>query len=415
MTPLNLSEMRCDENSLRYRTWAEISLGAAEHNYKVIRDLTPTAGICCVIKGNAYGHGAVMLGHLYESLGAAWFAVSNIEEALQLRQGGIRTPILILGYTPVHCAELLAKYGIAQCVYSEDYGRALGEHADRAGVRVRVHIKLDTGMGRIGFLCRNEEQNELEQILNVCSQNSLEPEGLFAHFSSADCADGETETKEQMQRFEHAERFLSERGLTFSIRHCANSAGIMKYADSHLDMVRAGIILYGYPPGEGFEAARDLIPVMTVRTVVSYVKELRAGETVGYGRSFRAEKPMRVATIPIGYADGLHRTAGNGRYSVMVNEKPAPIIGRICMDQVMLDVTDVPCSPGDPVTVFGTTPGNTADDLAAAAGTISYEVLCAVGGRVPRAYTQKGKLLAWTDLLYDQDLKKAGTVTEREV
>lgn len=415
MNQFDISSILSSEYALRHRTWAEINLDAAEQNYKAVRAMAPNAGVCCIIKANAYGHGAIMLARLYETLGAAYLAVSNIEEALQLRQGGIRMPILVLGYTPALCAELLARHGITQCVYSAEYGYRLAEGALHAGVRVKIHIKLDTGMGRIGFLCRNGEYSELEQILSICQQPSLEPEGLFTHFSSADCAEGDAETRTQLERFAQAEQYLRDRGLTFAIRHCANSAGILRYAGSHLDMVRAGIVLYGFPPADGMSGGEELAPVMTVRAVVSHVKDIQPGETVGYGQAFKAKKPMRIATIPIGYADGLSRSAGNGRYAFLINGKPAQIVGRVCMDQVMVDVTHLPCAPGDLATVFGTEPGCRADDLARAAGTISYEVLCAVGGRVPRAYTQGGKLLAWTDLLYDQDLKTTDATAEREV
>ena len=287
MNQFNISSILSSEYALRHRTWAEINLDAAEQKFKTVRALAPNSGICCIIKANAYGHGAIMLARLYETLGAAYLAVSNVEEALQLRQGGIRMPILVLGYTPALCAELLARHGITQCVYSADYGYRLAEGALHAGVRVKIHIKLDTGMGRIGFLCRSREYSELEQVLSVCQQPSLDPEGLFTHFSSADSAEGEEETKLQRDRFREAEQYLRERGLVFSIRHCANSAGILRYEDSHMDMIRAGIVLYGFPPADGMVAGKMLVPVMTVRAVVSHVKDIPARS--GY---MRAQTPQ---------------------------------------------------------------------------------------------------------------------------
>ena len=392
------------EHALRLRTWAEIDLDAVEQNFKQIQKQAKDAKICCVVKANAYGHGAVVLAGLYKRLGAAYLAVSNIEEALQIRQSGNDLPILVLGYTPPACARLLSEQQISQCVFSADYGSELAKEARLSGVKVKIHIKIDTGMGRIGFLCRREENAEIEPIVALCQNSALDPEGIFMHFSSADMAEGREETERQLSKFQNVIRELHDLGVTFRISHCANSAGILAFEKTHMDMVRAGIILYGLPPSDDLGLVPGMKPVMTVRTIISHIKDVEPGEGISYGQTFVADKKMRVATIPIGYADGLSRLAGNGKYSVLISNQKAPILGRVCMDQCMVDVSDIPCSIGDIVTVFGSTEGNTAHDLAKAAQTISYEEVCSVGGRVPRAYMRHGQIVSWTDLLYDSDL-----------
>lgn len=391
---------------IRRRTWTEIDLDKAEQNYQKVKTAVgDSVKICCVIKANAYGHGAIRMASFYQKLGADYLAVSNIEEALQLRKKKIVTPILILGYTPEECAGILAIHGITQTVYSYEYGLRLSECAKRLGVKVKIHIKLDTGMGRIGFLCRKSANNELEEAKEICSRESLIPEGIFTHFAVADeNTDGDGFTAEQLDQFLYGVSYLKEKGIEFSIRHCANSAAIFDHPECHLDMVRAGIVLYGLKPSEKLRQLPELQPVMALKSVISHKKEVYPGETVSYGRTFLANRKTTVATVPIGYADGLWRANGMSECYMLVNDRYAPIIGRICMDQLMLDVSEIDCHEGDIVTVFGADRVCSADAIARRNGTINYEIVCAIGERVPRAFICNGRIHDWQDSIYKGDL-----------
>lgn len=391
---------------IRRRTWAEIDLDNARKNFQTIRETVgDRVKICCVIKANAYGHGAVRMASFYQKMKADFLAVSNIEEALQLRKNHIKLPILILGYTPEECAGILATNAITQAVYSYEYGKRLAECAEALGVQVKIHIKLDTGMGRIGFLCRQSAENELEQVCDVCRMNALIPEGVFTHFAVADeNTDGDDFTAEQLRYFTDAIQALEEQGIHFSIRHCANSAAIFDHPESHLDMVRAGVVLYGLKPSEKMRLLPALSPVMSLKSVISHIKDIYPGETVSYGRSFLANRKTTVATVPIGYADGLWRANGMAECYMLVNGHYAPIIGRICMDQLMLDVSEINCKVGDVVTVFGADRLCSADSIARRNGTINYEIVCAIGERVPRAFITDGKIHDWQDSIYKGDL-----------
>ena len=380
-------------DGIRRRTWAQIDLDAAAYNFEVVKQAAGTA-VCCVIKANAYGHGAVQLGRLYARLGADMLAVSNIEEALQLRRGGVMLPTLILGYTPPECASVLSMNGIVQCVYSEEYANALSSAAVAAGITVCVHIKLDTGMGRIGFLTANAAKC-------VCTLPGLTAEGVFTHFAVADEGEcGDAFTRSQFDSFLCAAKELCEIAGRPLMRHCSNSAAIFDHSEYALDMVRAGIVLYGLSPSRRVRNMPKLKPVMTLNTVVSHIKNISAGDTVSYGRTYKASRTTRIATVPIGYADGFLRTVG-GRYGMLVNGHLAPIAGRVCMDQTMLDVTGLDVSVGDVVTVFGGNDAVSADAMAAAAGTINYEVVCAVGERVPRFFVRDGAVIEVYDKIYE--------------
>ncbi len=392
---------------IRRRTWAEIDLDNARHNYMALKDTVgERVKICCVIKANAYGHGAERMAEFYQQMGADYLAVSNIEEALQLRGKNIKVPILILGYTPEECAGVLSVYNITQTVYSYDYGKSLAGVAEELGVKVRIHIKIDTGMGRIGFLCRNPLQNELDEVALICKENSLIAEGIFTHFAVADeNTEGDGFTAEQFQSFNYAVDALKRQGITFDIRHAANSAAIFDHPECHLDMVRAGIVLFGLKPSEKMRNVPVLYPVMSLKSVVSHIKEIYPGETVSYGRAFIANRKTTVATVPIGYADGLWRGNGMNDCYMLVDGQYAPIIGRICMDQLMLDVSENNCNVGDVVTVFGADRLCSADTIARRNGTINYEIVCAIGERVPRAFISDGKIHDWQDSIYKDDLK----------
>ena len=381
----------------KYRAWAEIDLDNAEHNFQQIKAATGSL-VCCVIKANAYGHGAVQLAKLYQACGADYLAVSNIQEALQLRRQRITLPILILGYSSPRCAKLLADHHVTQCVFSYEYGMDLARAAAEARVTVKVHLKIDTGMGRIGFLCRDNNKNELEAAAEVCRQPYLESEGIFTHFATADEGeDGEAYTRAQFSLFTQAIDRLAEVGVTFPIRHCANSAAIFDYPESHLDMVRAGIVLYGLPPSEHLRNQPDLRPVMSLRSVISHIKTVEADESVSYGRTYTAPTSRQIATVPIGYADGFSRENGQSGYQLCVNGQAASIVGRVCMDQLMLDVTGIECQVGDDIVVFGDTAPFTADRVASLGHTINYEVVCDVGKRVPRVFIRNGEIIEWKD------------------
>lgn len=389
---------------VRERTWAEVDMDAIRHNYQAIRrTLPPDVRLCCVVKANAYGHGASKLAPLYQQLGADWFAVSNIEEALQLRRCGVTRPVLVLGYTPAACAPLLAQQDLSQCVYSLAYGRQLSEAAVAAGVTVKMHIKLDTGMGRLGFQCLDTADGEdsVAAAETVCRLPGLIPEGVFTHFACADEGEaGDDCSRLQAQRFAAAVERLEQAGIAFSIRHCANSAALSEYPECRMDMVRAGIILYGLQPSQQLRQPLALQPAMSLKSVVSHVKTVSPGTTISYGGTFTAQRSMTVATVPIGYADGFWRGNGSAGMRLTVAGQPAPILGRVCMDQLMLDVTGIDgVQVGDEVTVFGTAPALTADAMAALNGTIGYEVICAVGERVPRLYTEGGQVVDVLDNL----------------
>ena len=380
------------------RTWAEIDLDAIEHNYKEIRSsLTPGCKMMCVIKADGYGHGAEALGRFYERLHAEWFAVSNMEEGIQLRDAGVEAPILILGYTPPALAEELSEFGLSQAVFSESYAAALSNEAQKAGVTVNIHIKLDTGMTRIGLWCRSADDTGLiDAAERIARLTNLHLEGAFTHFPVADEGEtGEAETRKQFENFQAALSALAARGIDIEVKHCANSGAIMEYPEMHLDAVRPGIILYGLMPSNSIRRRFDLRPAMSLKSVVSQMKTVPKGVRVSYGGTFETEKETVVATVPIGYADGYPRRFSNTA-EMLVRGKRAKIIGRVCMDQIMLDVTDIPgVREGNIVTVFGRD-GDALlplDELAALNGTINYEMACLISKRVPRIYYQHGKMI----------------------
>ena len=389
------------------RTWAEIDLDVIAANYRYIKTGTD-AKVCCVIKADAYSHGDVYLARKYQQLGAEYFAVSNIEEALRLRAAGISTPVLILGYTPAENAQILAENEITQCVYSTEYAEKLSEKAVAFNCSVRIHIKVDTGMSRLGFCYQNTEADAsaIDEIAAVCALPGLKHEGIFTHFAVADDGErGECFTRNQMNCFTHLVEELKEKGLEFKLKHCANSAGTLDFTDSHFDMVRAGIILYGLTPSGAMRNKGDFKPALSLKSVVSNVKTIRKGATVSYGRTFTAEKDMYIATVPIGYADGYSRHLSEAGACLLLRGRRCPIVGRVCMDQLMIDLGDMDdVKIGEVVTVIGTD-GNesvTADELAALDGTINYEVLCSIGTRVPRIYLEGGKEVARHNYIYSE-------------
>lgn len=377
------------------RTWAEVSLDALRHNLQAIRRLlSPGCRLMAVVKADAYGHGDRFCAREMADAGADWFGVSNIEEALSLRDAGITQPILILGTTPPEEAGTLCSRGITQTVFSLEYAMQLQAEAQRQGVTVSAHIKIDSGMGRIGFDSFDRESC-VDAVAAACALKNLSAEGIFTHFSSADEDGGEDDgyTRAQFARFMAVIGALEQRGLRFPLRHCCNSAATLRFPEMHLDMVRPGLILYGLYPGECCRPFARLQPAMQLKSAVSMVKDLPAGRSVSYGRHFLSGAPMRVATLPIGYADGYHR-ALSGRGEMLLCGRRVPVIGNVCMDQLMCDVTDVPgVRAGDVATIFGEGEGAflPIEEMADAIGTISYEIVCLIGKRVPRLYFRDGQ------------------------
>lgn len=380
------------------RTWAEIDLDAAAHNFDIIKEAAAGGPVIAVIKADAYGHGAKRMAELYVEMGAAGFAVSNIEEAIELRRDGIRLPILILGYTPVEEAADLVKYDILQAVFSREYAQKLSASAVAWHFSIKMHLKLDTGMGRIGFNCRSAAAVDagVQEAVYAARLPGLRCEGAFTHFATAD-RDNDPDgvfTAAQYDRFSAAVAKIEAAGVPLPVCHCCNSAATMLHADKHLNGMRAGIILYGLTPNPGLEFIDRFQPVMSLKSTVSMVKRIHAGETVSYGRTFAAAEDMDVATVSIGYADGYPRTASNkGR--VLIHGRYAPVVGRVCMDQLIVDVSGIPdVREGDVVTMFGTDGGFniSAEEVAGYADTINYETVCDVGLRVPRVYLKGGSV-----------------------
>mgnify|MGYP001006191691 FL=1 len=371
------------------RTWADISLDNLNHNYQQLRAKIPSGcRLLGVVKADAYGHGAVPISRHLCELGAEFLAVSNLEEAMQLRRGGIRRPILILGYTPPAYARDLVAMGLRQEVHSLEYARALHEELKGSERRLKVHIKLDTGMSRLGFFAYDHPKT-VEELKEVAQMPKLLIEGIFMHFPVADSIDGADAnfTHTQFERFTQMLSALKGVGIEPEIRHCCNSGATILYPEFALDMVRPGIITYGNAPSEELEGAISLRPMMSLHSMVAQVRTVPAGTDISYGRLYRTTHDTRVAVLPIGYADGLSRLL-TGKASFYLRGKLVPVIGRICMDMCMLDVSEVPdAKPGDIVTIFGYDDDGTlvpCERLAAAQGTINYELLCQISKRIPR-------------------------------
>ena len=370
------------------RTWAEVSLENIEHNYRDIRGTLPSGcRYMAVVKANAYGHGAAPVAARFAAAGADYLGVACLEEAAQLRQAGLTLPILILGYTSPRQAAELVTLDITQTVVDETQGRALSQALQGAGQRLKIHLKLDTGMGRLGFPTWDDAA--LEAARRVRTLPGLEAEGVFTHFAVSDEPDKDY-TAEQLARFTAALGALEAGGGRFEIRHCANSGAVINYigdldkADC-ADMVRVGLAGYGLYPGAEHGSV-DLRPAMRLCTRVAAVTKHRAGDTISYGRTFTAARDMRLAVLPIGYADGLHRVLSS-KLEILLGGVRVKQVGRICMDMCMVDITDGPdVSVGDVATVFGG-PALPVEEQAEKAGTISYELVCAVSPRVRRVYT----------------------------
>ena len=366
-------------------TWAEIDLDNLEHNMKEIAKLCKGKEIIAVLKADAYGHGALDVARTLINGGATKLGVAVITEALELRDSGIDTPIVILGYTPLSFAKELIRNDIEQTVYTYECAAELSKEAQSLNKRVKIHVAVDTGMGRIGFLPTNQGLNEIEALSKL---PNVDIDAIFTHFATADEAD-KSYTLEQMEKFNWFCDALEKRGVNVGKKHIANSAAIIDMPDAYFDGVRPGILLYGYYPS--YEVNReklDLKRVLTLKANISYVKTLPKGEYISYGRKFYTERESIIATIPIGYADGYSRQMLN-KAKVIINGQLAPVVGSICMDQCMVDVTDIgQVKEGDEVILLGEQNGVKfdAEDMAEIIGTISYEVICMISKRVPRVH-----------------------------
>jgi alanine racemase len=368
-------------------TWAEVDTGAIRGNIRrIAAGLREGTGICAVVKADGYGHGALAVARTALESGARMLAVAIVNEAAELRRAGFECPILVMGAAEPCDAARIVDLGLDATVYDLDGARALSAAALRsgataAGMGARIHIKVDTGMRRIG--CEPEAAADLAEAISSLPAAGIA--GVFSHFATAD-ADDLGFAREQLGRFLAAIESIEARGIDPGIRHMANSAAAMRMPEAHLDMVRLGIAMYGQKPSADRVWEVQLEPALSLKARVSMVKDVSQGESVGYGRRFTARRPSRIATLPLGYADGWPRSL-SGKASVLVRGSRAAIVGSICMDQCMIDVTEIPgVERGDEVLLFGGS-ALPADEIASALGTINYEVTCMIGKRVPRVYT----------------------------
>jgi len=366
--------------------WAEVDLKAIAQNMRQIRRIVmPGAEVMAMVKANAYGHGTAQVSRVVLENGAARLAVARVSEGEEIRRENIMAPVLILGYTPPGQFRDVLRLSLGQAVYNLDMARLLSEEAGRAGKRVSVHIKVDTGMGRLGILA---EKDSCDKVLRIARLPHIEVEGIFTHFATADCRDKQYALA-QFERFLFILEDLRKRGLEVPFRHCANSAAIMDLPQTHLNMVRPGIIIYGLYPSEEVQSFRlDLKPAMSLKARVAQVKKVPAGFKISYGSTYQTPAPTVIATLPVGYADGYTRLLSS-KGKVLLHGQRAPVVGRICMDQCMVDAGHIPgVAIGDEVVFFGRQEKTflSVEEVAREAGTINYEIICLVNSRVPRVY-----------------------------
>jgi alanine racemase len=381
--------------TLLNRSWAEVDLDAIAANARSIRTFVRRgAEVMGVVKADAYGHGVDEVVPVLLANGVSRLAVSMLDEAIQLRSKGVEAPILVLGYTDPRRADEILRYRVTQTVFSLDLAQALSDAAVRQDSEVRVHVKVDTGMGRLGFQAGFDA---VKSVLAISALPHMVVEGMYTHFASADEEDASF-TQTQFERFRGIGTELGRIGIHIPIQHMCNSAALARFPSMHLDLVRPGLALYGLAPKgcPGFGPGGLLLsPAMSLKSNIVLVKDVEPGTPISYGRRFVAARPTRIGTIPIGYADGYTRSLG-GQADVLVRGCRAPVVGRVCMDTCMADLTDLPDPPetGDEVVLFGSQGSQriSADEIADLTDTISYEVVCLVGKRVPRAYFQRGSL-----------------------
>ncbi len=380
--------------------WAEINLDNLAHNIREVRRVTrPESKVTAVIKADGYGHGAAVIGRTLLENGADRFAVATLSEAIQLRKCYPDTEILVLGYTPAELADRVIEHRLIQTLYSLDTAMAFSDRAVASGTRVKIHIKLDTGMSRIGLQATLET---VDAILAISNLPGVDLEGMYTHFATADETD-KTFTHQQAAKYQWVIDELAKKDFSFAVKHVSNSAAIIDLPEYNHDMVRAGIMLYGlYPSDDVNLKGVELKEVMTLKARISHVKDLEPGRGVSYGLKYVTETTEKIATLPIGYADGYTRMLTN-KSQVLVQGKRVPVVGRICMDQCMINVTGLDVKPGDIVTLFG---GDEPDkiwinEVAAWLGTINYEVVCMIDKRVPRVYTQAGEICQVRDYVLE--------------
>ena len=378
-------------------TWVTVDLDAISGNFRAIRQKAQT-NVMAVIKADAYGHGAIPVARLLQEQ-CSFFGVSSLSEALELRRAGLTIPILILGYTPIGAYETTITEGIRPALFHWKDALALSEAAQRLGTEAPFHFALDTGMSRIGFQVTPEHA---DLCVKIAALPGLKAEGLFSHFATADCADL-TRADRQARLFAEFDEMLRQRGLSLPLRHLYNSAGIMNYGPRY-EMVRSGIVTYGmYPSDEVDPGLLKLTPALRWYSRVSHVKTLPAGRQIGYGGTYTTTRPTTVATIPVGYADGYRRSL-SGRFHVLIRGRKAPILGRVCMDQMMVDVTDIPgVEYADTVTLIGRDGSEeiTIEAIAEQAGSFNYEFACGISRRVPRYYLRQGTVIQTVHYLLD--------------
>ncbi len=370
------------------RTWAEIDLGALIENYRQLRSTLPEdCRFLGVVKANGYGHGAIPVAKALKAADAEFLAVACIGEGIALREAGIEGDILILGHTPLDLAQGLLDYNLTPSVGNLEEAKAFGQVAYSQGKTMTVHLKVDSGMSRLGWVCHEDTIQQVgEEIAAVTQLEGLHVEGLFTHFANSDGDEGYTKT--QQMRFETLIERLKSCGLTIEIYHCANSGAVVYYPETHMDMVRPGIALYGYEPNPAITRTEGitLTPVMTVKSKIYSIKALPAGTSISYGCTHTLDHDATIAVVPMGYADGLPRLA-SGKIFFSIGGQKVPTVGRICMDMCMVDVTHIPdVAVGDEVEIYGS--HAPLEDVAAAVQTISYELVCQVAPRVPRVYIQ---------------------------
>ncbi|MBQ1401195.1 MAG: alanine racemase [Firmicutes bacterium] len=370
--------------------WAEINLINLEHNLRSIRAKVGfDKEIIAVVKADAYGHGSVKVAKTLKENGVTTFAVSSIEEAMTLREGGIKDTIVLFCLVPDICADIIIEQDLVPMVSNYSSAKAYSDAAESAGTTVSGYVAIDTGMGRIGLLTDDADADaSVEEIKKINGLPAFNIRGIFSHFSCADCED-QSFSAVQLDSYNKFTEKLKAEGIEGEMNSFANSAAILELPDAYYQAVRPGIILYGaYPSDEVHRENLSLLPVMSVKARVAYLKNVSKGFSVSYGRAFVTERPSTIATVTVGYADGLpRRYSGNGH--VLINGRKVPIVGNICMDQCMIDVTDIEgIKVGDEVVIMGSEGPNsiTSDDIAAASGTINYEILCGFGKRLPKVY-----------------------------
>ena len=370
-------------------TYVTVDLDAIAANFQAVQEKAGVP-VMAIIKADAYGHGAVPVARLLADA-CAFFGVSSVPEAIELRKAGLKNPVLILGHTPVESFSLVIQEGIRPAIFHYEDALALSQAATELNMTAPFHFAIDTGMSRIGFQVSEETADLCAKIAQL---PNLQAEGLFSHFACAD-VDDLSHAQQQLQLFEAFSKMLQDRNVHIPIRHMNNSAGIMNF-DSHFDMVRSGIVTYGlYPSQEVDPALLSLKPALSWHSHVTHVKTLEAGRTVSYGATYVTQAETTVATVPVGYADGYRRNLSNC-FHVLIRGQKAPILGRVCMDQIIVDVTHIPnVCLGDPVVLIGKDGQEqiTVEEIAQQADSFNYEFVCGIGRRVPRLYLQGGKVV----------------------